>query len=755
MSIVSSQTIKFNIVPQQERYYNDGWGVYEFYTYDEIPGAKEVTFDPTILFSDDFKGNKKVYSSILAGPVQQLVLGQEYEVEATPTFNAKFNSHQFKPKVVIAKKPSSEKEQAKFLMSIVNPTQASVLLGVYPNIVNDILEGKDGNVDLSKTKGIKEATYKKIKEKVLENYVISDILSLLQPLGVSFNMIQKLLSDEPNPSLLKAKLLENPYIMTCVRGLGFKKVDGLAMKLNPDMLESDKRAYAFIIWYLNSVADGDGNTWITENQLREAAALNIPECMDTFEDVVKHEKETQILLHFDDFKVGLQKYFNIEKNVLECLKEINSYTKKYEFDVKSAISDAEKELGFSFTVEQREVVVRALEYPVVLIGGKAGVGKSTILNAIVKAYRKYKISCCALSAKAAQRVLEATGHEATTIHRLLGWNGKEFNHCHDNPLLSDVVILDEASMVNCSLFYDLVSAIKPGGRIIICGDNRQLPPIGAGNVFNDLLYKGNLFCVNRLTKVMRQAEMSGILSDANKIREGKSPLDKPELKVTTGELQDMTYMFRDSNEALKNIAIKSYLSAVEEKGLDNVVLIVPRKANCENCTEALNNEIQKQLFEDIETRKQIKYGDKVYCVGSKVIHRENNYEKNVFNGEIGYVTDVTYRKSSDDDDKPQACLLVEYTMNGHTKEILYNKSELKQIDLAYAMTVHLAQGSGYNTVIVIVDTSHYILLDNCLLYTALTRAKKRCLLLAQPKAYARCISQNKSTSRQTWMEYIN
>ena len=469
--------------------------------------------------------------------MQQLTVGQEYDVEAELVFNKKYKSYQYKPYVVISKRPSTREEQEKFLHALLTNSQANALISAYPNIVNEIIEGTD-NVDLQNVKGIGYATYERIKDMVLSNYVISDILSLLQPLGVSYKMIQKLLSGEPNPSLLKAQLLDNPYIMTRIRGLGFKRVDGLALKLNPQIIDSPKRAIAFVKWFLNESAETDGNTWVTVDVLEQAAKDNIPECKDAYCRLISQERQSEMLLHFDGAKVGLKRYFELETGIYDILKEIDSYSDDWNLDAEDAVGEAEHDLGFTFTEEQRAAVRSALNRNFSCICGFAGTGKSTLLNAIVKAYKYKTVSCCALSAKAAQRIVEATGHEASTIHRLLGWNGKSFIHDNNNPLAADVVILDEASMVNVELFYDLIRAVKPGGRLIVCGDNRQLPPIGAGNVFSDVLDKTNVFNILMLTKVMRQALDSGILMDANKIRMGINPIKEPELKIVSGKRED-------------------------------------------------------------------------------------------------------------------------------------------------------------------------------------------------------------------------
>lgn len=741
-----SERLKFTIVPQIQRYYGNDFGVYVFSTTDDIPKFDEREVSPF----DDEEATQKTKWSILAGNMQQLTVGQEYDVEAELVFNKKYKSYQYKPYVVISKRPSTREEQEKFLHALLTNSQANALISAYPNIVNEIIEGTD-NVDLQNVKGIGYATYERIKDMVLSNYVISDILSLLQPLGVSYKMIQKLLSGEPNPSLLKAQLLDNPYIMTRIRGLGFKRVDGLALKLNPQIIDSPKRAIAFVKWFLNESAETDGNTWVTVDVLEQGAKDNIPECKDAYCRLISQEQQNEMLLHFDYAKVGLKRYFELETGIYDILKEIDSYSDDWNLDAEDAVGEAEHDLGFTFTEEQRAAVRSALNRNFSCICGFAGTGKSTLLNAIVKAYKYKTVSCCALSAKAAQRIVEATGHEASTIHRLLGWNGKSFIHDNNNPLAADVVILDEASMVNVELFYDLIRAVKPGGRLIVCGDNRQLPPIGAGNVFSDVLDKTNVFNILMLTKVMRQALDSGILMDAIKIRMGINPIKEPELKIVSGKREDMVYMFRDSNEAIQNIAIKTFLSTAEREGADNVVIVVPRKKDCPNSTTVMNKIIQDELLPASEHKEHIDYGTKTFRIGSKVIQRENNYDKNVFNGETGYVTSIF--EDGEGDERTQ-CFTVEYSSGGDKKLITYKRSEMGQVELAYVLTVHLAQGSGYKTVIVAIDTTHYILLDSCLLYTALTRSKERCLLLAQPKAFLRCIHNNNSISRQTWLKLM-
>ena len=740
------QEIKFRCVPVQERYYSQdsSYGVFVFHTKDNIPEYDLVPSSPFQINTNDLK------MSMLVGNMQQLYLGSEYEVTATLDYNAKYKSYQYKPKIITSVAPKSDEQQRMFLSSILTEKQTDTLLSQYPNIVEEMINGTD-NVDLNLLKGIGKYTYESIKEKVLDNYVISDILILLQPLGVKYPTIKKLLMGEPNPALLKEKLIDNPYIMLDIRGFGFKTVDGLALKLNPEIKISAKRTYAFIKYYFKEIGNGQGHTWVTVDTLENAVRDNIPECLDVYNTVVENEKERDMILHFDGDMVGLKEYYKLERDIFDILKEIQSYPalEISEENITKGIEQAETEQGFTLTDEQREIVLKSLNDNVCIIVGFAGTGKTTISRALLNIYKQaeYSISCCALSAKAAQRITEATGMESSTIHRLLGYSPQGFVCNHQNPLNADVILVDEGSMINSYVFYALLSAIKEGAKVIICGDNRQLPPIGYGNIFGDLLTKTDCFSISRLTKVLRQAEKSGILMDANKIRSGQYPIEQPELKIVNGELQDMTYMFRDSREGLQNIAVKTYLKAIEQDGMDEVVIITPRKEHCENSTLEINKRIVDILAD--KNGRSMKMGQKEFFVGSKVMQMDNNYEKNVFIGEVGYITDI---RDYQEGKEKVVQFTVEFKLNDQVKKVVYNRNELDQLDLAYAMTVHKSQGSGYKTVIIITDMTHYTLLDTCLLYTAITRAKKRCLLLSEPSAFKMCMNNNKSKSRQTWLK---
>lgn len=550
---------------------------------------------------------------------------------------------------------------------------------------------------------------------------------------------------------MKQELEKNPYIMTKIDGIGFKKCDDLALKLKPELIDSTQRLVSFIQYYFKDLGESKGHTWCSEKILRTAISNNVYECSDKVDWLFENNN----FLHIVNGRIGLKYYYDIEQQIYQLIldkSKVDTTINISDTAIELAIKHAEEEQGFNYVVEQLDTIRKSLHRTVSLITGKAGTGKTSIMRAIVKAYTEnnYMITASALSAMAAQRITEATEFPAMTIHRTLGCQGlNKFTYDRDNHLITDVAFLDEGSMVNASLFLHWLEAIGDNTRIIISGDHKQLPPIGFGNVFSDLVEMFDDSIVSKLIKPMRQAEKSGILVDANKIRENINPIsEKLQPRIIHGELQDMYYMFRSNRQSLFNIAIKTFLKSVETDGIDNVVIAVPRRKDCLNSTNEINKVIQNELLGDVQ--QSIEGFETNFKLGAKVMQTVNDYDKNVFNGEIGYITQIGERYESKKK-KEEYCVVTYSDICGHDKLIEYTKKELTSLSLAYAMTVHKLQGAGRKTVIGIIDNTHHQLLDNCMLYTLLTRAKKRCLLLAEPSAFIQCI-RTSHNHRNTWLK---
>ena len=743
MANETEQIYKFECTAEYEKFYSDNNSFY---------GAYNVTVKEELPHSQLYQGfafdkENKTYFINMAGKMQRLYVGCKYDVEAKLEFNERYNCWQYLPITIKTIKPNTLEDNQKFLKSLITEQQTESLLTIYPNIIDMIVNNE--KVDLSNVKGIKDKTFNKIKDKVLKSYGISDLLILLQPLGVTLNQIEKIVQLESNVDILKKKLNDNPYILTKIKGLGFKKVDGIALKINPKTRVSKYRTIAFLNYYFESLGNQNGDTLCKINKLDSEVMNIIPECFDIYKEIIESNKERNTLLYIDGDIVGLNKYIKTEMKVLDILNTIDENSKSYKdkINVDYILEETEERLGFSLTEEQKNTVNSTLNSGVTILTAKSGAGKSTCLNGIIDIYQDTcKIGLCSLSAKASRRMTEATGKEAQTIHKMLGFGqsadkNETFLYNADNMLDYDIVLIDEASMINAGIFLSLLQAIKPTGKVVIVFDSEQLPPIGYGNIATDLLQSNFNIC--KLTKVHRQALESGILVDGNKVREQISPIEKPTLREIHGQLNDMCYMFRNDKTQIRDMILKQYFKWIEQDGIDNCIIIVPRKQNCINSTKEINILVQDELIS--KATEGINRGDVIFRKGARIIQKVNDAEKEVVNGELGYIIDI-YTKL-DKNDKKKQYLSIRFDDG---KEIEYDRNEIGDIELGYCLTVHSTQGSEYKHVIVGIDNTHFALLSSNLLYTGMTRAKKKCLIVAEPSAFQTCIHK-KVNKRRTWL----
>lgn len=712
-----------------------------YYSEDTSWGKLKVSVDKEIPFGrnqfewDEETGKvQEIYVVNVLGKMPKPEIGHRYNFETVHTFNPKYQEDQFTIINMTSSIPKTLNDQVAFLRSIITENQARSLLAVYPNIVEMVVNGDE--VDLTNVDGIKEATFEKIQNKILENFAIGDILSLLVPIGISLNKIRKLLEGEKNVELLKQKLINNPYILTKIPGISFRTADKIAVQLNPSLKISEERLTAFVQDFLYNIAESNGDTWVNINSVKTGIIENVPDCEKFFND--KFINSGSFYCVGDKF--GLKRYYDMEKYVWDKLIELdNSEPLTFnEEDIIRGIEITEEQQGFALTDEQLNVVQGVLANSFSIVGGKAGSGKTTITKTILNILNcsNYSFRVAAFSAKAAQRSKQVTGFAASTIHKMLSARGLyEFEFNENYKLDVDFIVLEESSMTNTFLFYSVLKAIDISKtKILMVGDRCQIAPISAGNTFYDLI-ESDAFKVFHLTKIQRQAQNSAIIVDANKIRDGVDPLNgnRSNKTIHGGE---MFYLFREDKENIFSIAVQSYIKSVSEKGVENTFLITPRKQGTLNCVDEFNKEIQRILNDENKDNKVV-FGKKEFRLKDRVLHTLNSNELKTMNGEVGFVVAVDEKNKS---------VTVKYDDG---KIVNYVKDDLKMLDLGWALSVHRCQGSEAKDVILVLDNAGYILLSNSLFYTGVTRAKERCLVIAQKYAFDRALEENKNV-RNTW-----
>jgi exodeoxyribonuclease V alpha subunit len=404
-------------------------------------------------------------------------------------------------------------------------------------------------------------------------------------------------------------------------------------------------------------------------------------------------------------------------------------------EAEKAIAWVERKNGLTLSTSQREAVKLALTNKVVVITGGPGVGKTTLVNNILMIIRtkKMRVSLCAPTGRAAKRLSESTGIEAKTIHRLLEFDPKSFGFKRDkdNPLETDLVVIDESSMVDIILMNKLLAAVPTNAALMIVGDVDQLPSVGPGSVLSDIIDSGLVPTV-RLTEIFRQAANSRIIVNAHRINKGEVPLS-----AEGAELSDFYFIPANTPEEIHDKLIEVVTERIPKRfGLHpvrDVQVLTPMNRGGLG-SHSLNAELQKVLNENGEP-KVTRFGT-TFAPNDKVIQTVNNYDKEVFNGDIGQIIEIDIEEG-----------LVQVDYDGRTVEYEFN--ELDEVSLAYATSIHKSQGSEYPAVVIPLAMQHYTLLERNLLYTAVTRGKKLVTIIGQPRALAMAVKNRKSNKRLT------
>lgn len=624
--------------------------------------------------------------------------------------------------------------------------------------------------ELKKVKGIGDKIAKKILKKYNEQAELGEGYVKLCRLGFSKSVIDKLKEKYGSHEESYSVVCQNPYeVASDIKGIGFLRAEELATKVNIDQ-NSIQRIRAFTNYYLSEKAK-EGKSYVETRELLNSLRsitdevkfpISKPILTKTFE-LMRMRDE----LWWDSKKTILASPYirDTERNIAKNLfRLVNAKVENDISNWEEVVKDIEEKNGFDYTNEQRKGIETILNNNVVVVTGLAGTGKTTVLEPMMKILveqQKKKILQMALAGKASQRMQEVTGYEAKTIHRGLDFSpGFGFTRNKENPLEQDIIVLDEASMVDAPLFNKILEAIKEGSKLLILGDYGQLAPIGFGQVFLDLI-ESNLIPVVKLTKIHRQASKSAVITESIKIRNKQHIIEhEGERTDTLGELQDLKLDIFKDRESLADKVVDCFEDRlIVEKDLMEVQVVVTTRTRGELSAFKINNRIQELLHPNIEKDnnyiesaldKNHKY--KIYeC--DKVIVVQNNYKVKVynensdrfidgaiFNGNLGIVTNIGVGYI-DVDIKGVGLVKIE-------------EKDYGSLELGYAITCHKSQGSGWKSTIVAVDSGAYLMLSCEWLYTAITRTMKYCNLVGETKAIRRCCSISQGGQKKTFLPYM-
>lgn len=713
-----------------------------FYNEDSMFGV--YRFEPSEKDKEKIELNKWGNFRVSGKNIPELFVGKTYEIIIEPSNHPKYGKG-YSFIAIKQKRPTTVEEQQAYIRAMLKESQAEAIIQKYPNEkILDLM--KEDKFDYSDIKGIKEKTYQRIKKYLFSNLDIQEAIVELKDLNITFKAMKKLIDHYGSPEVVVQKVKDNIYNLCDVNGFGFDKVDKYALKRG-DSKTNQNRIIAAIKYTLEKEAN-EGHSWIDVNKLINKTKELLQIDKGYIEKAIEFCREEVKELYFSDDRVGLYKNYFYEREILKKLQLL--YQTKNEFtdeEIQRRILKVEEKLGIAYTHEQKKAIEKALKYNVFILNGKGGVGKTFTVQGILESLFDKSYCCCALSGKAA-KILADKNLTAKTIHRMLGVNPDgSFTFNRKDRLPYDVIVLDEASMVNNYLFYSIVSALRDDAKFIIVGDSGQLPAIGTGAVFEDLL-NANVFPQQELTIVQRQAAKSGILSTANIIRDGYQINERYNYeKQMYGELKDMVLIPVQNRENIKDIVL-DICKKYNYNDMNEFQVITTLKEKGSISVKKLNHELQK-IFNDV-SKPFVQRKGYEYREGDKIIQCVNNYEAgingdlSVFNGTLGKIIKIDFL----DKDKYQVWI----QFDGIEELVPYTKEELDQIELAYAITVHRSQGSTIKHVLFVFDYTAYKLLSRQLVYTGITRASKGCVMVCENGALHHAIRTNHSGLRRTFLK---
>jgi exodeoxyribonuclease V alpha subunit len=667
----------------------------------------------------------------LLSPTPGEILKMQGEWSNHPKYGEQFKVVHYKS-LVPASVAGIEKYLGSGLIKGIGPVMAKRIVKKFGKETLDVIENEIEK--LVEVDGIAKKRIEMVKKAWADQKEIRQVMIFLQSHGVSSAYATKIFKTYGNEAIEIVQ--ENPYrLATDIFGIGFLTADRIAEKLG-FAKDSELRAEAGILYVLHQLAD-EGHVYYPLQPL-------ITECQKILE--VEPEILVKALTSLyanqnivienlaqktttDEPGVYLAKFHSSETNIAARLKALINSPK--------TIRSIDPDKALQWVQKQIEAVKRAVNDKVLVITGGPGTGKTTIIKAILKIFSQcsIKIMLAAPTGRAAKRMSEATGSPAKTIHRLLEYSIQKggFQKNDRTPLKCDLLIIDEASMIDTILMHHLLKAIPPKATFILVGDVNQLPSVGAGNVLHDIIASKSV-PVMELNEIFRQAKESLIIVNAHKINQGQMPTFKP----SGHKLADFYFIEQEEPEKVLVIVLELVKERIPNRfgfdPFDDIQVLTPMHKGVVGAGN-LNIELQNALnpVPDSLTR-----GGKNFRVNDKVMQIRNNYEKEVFNGDLGRIMEIDLETQ-------------EVIIDFDGKPVLYDYSDLDEVIPAYAISIHKSQGSEYPAVVIPILVQHYVLLQRNLIYTAVTRGKKLVVMVGSKKALAMGIRNDKIKKRYTYL----
>ncbi len=691
------------------------------------------------------KGERDLVTVVgsLVNPVPGTVLDMYGSFIEHSKFGRQFKIDSFKVSVP-ATENGIEKYLGSGLIDGIGPVMAKRIVKKFGKNTLDIIEKKTES--LSSVSGIGKKRVLMIKAAWDKQRDVRDIILFLQSYDVSPVYAVRIFKEYKQNSIKVVS--ENPYRLAMdIYGIGFITSDKIAKKLGFKN-DSKVRVKAGIIYVLNKLADDGHLFYYYEHLLKKSAEILEVDNEIILQAIAELSVEKRVVLEdmnesVEGFKqnckgVYLSKFYTCETQIAERLKKlVLADRKNISLNVKKEISRLEKKLGVCFAEKQKQAIDSSLKHKIMVITGGPGTGKTTIINAIIKIYYSLgtKILLAAPTGRAAKRMVETTGHKAVTIHRLLEYSFAKggFVKNDKKKLNCGLLIIDEASMIDTVLMHHLLKAVPLSATLILVGDVNQLPSVGAGSVLKDIIDSGLIY-VAELNEIFRQARESLIIVNAHKINRGIIP----ELKNSSSKA-DFYFIEKNDPEKVLDIIVTLVKERIPKKfGFDPLrdIQVLTPMHNGVVGSRNLNIKLQEALN---LSKISVNYGQNSFRINDKVMQIKNNYDKNVFNGDLGHIDAICHEKS-------------EIVINFEGILVSYEFSELDEIVLAYAASIHKSQGSEYSVVIIPLVLQHYILLQKNLIYTGVTRGKKLVIIVGSKKALIIGIKNNKIATRCTYLK---